>query len=167
MIRRPPRSTLFPYTTLFRSLTLDLGAVNATGNTTVTNLNVGDRFEYKSKAAGLVQFANIIYGRIGDSTTAEQIKAGLLLDHRIWLVLHGYVGVTFERNRFAGIDRRFEETAGLGIRLLDLPRSLWTFEAGSAVNQQRSTIATIRNFLSLRFATVIRHNFTQTTFISE
>src|SRR2546430_4117420 len=69
MIRRPPRSTLFPYTTLFRSLTLDLGAVNATGNTTVTNLNVGDRFEYKSKAAGVVQFANIIYGRIGDSTT--------------------------------------------------------------------------------------------------
>src|SRR2546430_13587590 len=35
MIRRPPRSTLFPYTTLFRSLTvtgrlrLDAGAVNA------------------------------------------------------------------------------------------------------------------------------------------
>src|SRR3712207_7993422 len=27
MIRRPPRSTLFPYTTLFRSLDLDLGAV--------------------------------------------------------------------------------------------------------------------------------------------
>src|SRR2546422_5445925 len=27
MIRRPPRSTLFPYTTLFRSLTLVVGAV--------------------------------------------------------------------------------------------------------------------------------------------
>src|SRR2546426_8599346 len=26
MIRRPPRSTLFPYTTLFRSLPLDAGA---------------------------------------------------------------------------------------------------------------------------------------------
>src|SRR2546430_12724015 len=26
MIRRPPRSTLFPYTTLFRSLDVDLGA---------------------------------------------------------------------------------------------------------------------------------------------
>src|SRR3712207_8564232 len=26
MIRRPPRSTLFPYTTLFRSLLADLGA---------------------------------------------------------------------------------------------------------------------------------------------
>src|SRR2546430_11395743 len=27
MIRRPPRSTLFPYTTLFRSLALDLGGI--------------------------------------------------------------------------------------------------------------------------------------------
>src|SRR5688572_31586706 len=26
MLRRPPRSTLFPYTTLFRSVRLDLGA---------------------------------------------------------------------------------------------------------------------------------------------
>src|SRR5438034_8031449 len=29
MIRRPPRSTLFPYTTLFRSLRGDLGPVEA------------------------------------------------------------------------------------------------------------------------------------------
>src|SRR3712207_3871054 len=28
MIRRPPRSTLFPYTTLFRSLGIDMGAVD-------------------------------------------------------------------------------------------------------------------------------------------
>src|SRR3712207_9479912 len=29
MIRRPPRSTLFPYTTLFRSFTVDLGGAVA------------------------------------------------------------------------------------------------------------------------------------------
>src|SRR3712207_9568627 len=33
MIRRPPRSTLFPYTTLFRSLTLDGGSSALTGET--------------------------------------------------------------------------------------------------------------------------------------
>src|SRR5258705_10027222 len=31
MIRRPPRSTLFPYTTLFRSLWLEVGAENTRG----------------------------------------------------------------------------------------------------------------------------------------
>src|SRR2546430_8319486 len=30
MIRRPPRSTLFPYTTLFRSLKLDKAKINET-----------------------------------------------------------------------------------------------------------------------------------------
>src|SRR5256884_10009959 len=37
MIRRPPRSTLFPYTTLFRSL-----AVTKDGRTLVTANNLGD-----------------------------------------------------------------------------------------------------------------------------
>src|SRR5436309_8027912 len=31
MIRRPPRSTLFPYTTLFRSRRIDLETVRSTG----------------------------------------------------------------------------------------------------------------------------------------
>src|SRR5256885_3910810 len=31
MIRRPPRSTLFPYTTLFRSLTAGIAAARAAG----------------------------------------------------------------------------------------------------------------------------------------
>src|SRR2546428_10391819 len=33
MIRRPPRSTLFPYTTLFRSPTLSLGDASPVGGT--------------------------------------------------------------------------------------------------------------------------------------
>src|SRR3712207_6903444 len=33
MIRRPPRSTLFPYTTLFRSKVLNLGAATEIPNT--------------------------------------------------------------------------------------------------------------------------------------
>src|SRR3712207_8992455 len=37
MIRRPPRSTLFPYTTLFRSL-LDTSAMTANGRTTGENI---------------------------------------------------------------------------------------------------------------------------------
>src|SRR3712207_7530915 len=45
MIRRPPRSTLFPYTTLFRSVVLrdnhihdnGVGVITAPGNNSVTN----------------------------------------------------------------------------------------------------------------------------------
>src|SRR3712207_8055337 len=43
MIRRPPRSTLFPYTTLFRSLTILVGIVAAFIGTFIANaLGVGD-----------------------------------------------------------------------------------------------------------------------------
>src|SRR2546430_6501593 len=47
MIRRPPRSTLFPYTTLFRSLPLSdrnfLGLVALAPGTTVLNNGLKDR----------------------------------------------------------------------------------------------------------------------------
>src|SRR5258707_6443454 len=39
MIRRPPRSTLFPYTTLFRSLKASLGCGNPTA---LAQLNAGE-----------------------------------------------------------------------------------------------------------------------------
>src|SRR5438034_5235568 len=46
MIRRPPRSTLFPYTTLFRSIPPDSRArVNATGSTDAGCSNVLCRSE--------------------------------------------------------------------------------------------------------------------------
>src|SRR2546429_1595211 len=41
MIRRPPRSTLFPYTTLFRSTTANLIPILAPRNGTVTAARVG------------------------------------------------------------------------------------------------------------------------------
>src|SRR3712207_7526429 len=48
MIRRPPRSTLFPYTTLFRSLTMDdLGIIQAIGE-------VGDAGDIEVRVGRLV-----------------------------------------------------------------------------------------------------------------
>src|SRR5438874_4337128 len=52
MIRRPPRSTLFPYTTLFRSLTLPTGkfigfVMNAIAEANICQ-HLGDRIDRKS-----------------------------------------------------------------------------------------------------------------------
>src|SRR2546422_7504423 len=60
MIRRPPRSTLFPYTTLFRSLVLldeldDLGAVGGPGRDLHVGLAVQQRaqaFDYDGVVVG-------------------------------------------------------------------------------------------------------------------
>src|SRR3712207_7399164 len=45
MIRRPPRSTLFPYTTLFRSATTEGSAVTLNG--TATDPGAGDTLTYR------------------------------------------------------------------------------------------------------------------------
>src|SRR5256885_12250896 len=45
MIRRPPRSTLFPYTTLFRSASVPSGA--STGRAEATELRDGDPLRYR------------------------------------------------------------------------------------------------------------------------
>src|SRR5260221_3001365 len=44
MIRRPPRSTLFPYTTLFRSV-IDFGIAKATTNQRLTDRTLFTAFE--------------------------------------------------------------------------------------------------------------------------
>src|SRR2546422_1828994 len=52
MIRRPPRSTLFPYTTLFRSRTGGPGADDARGDRLAARHNPRTRAANQGKGAG-------------------------------------------------------------------------------------------------------------------
>src|SRR5256886_13084159 len=61
MIRRPPRSTLFPYTTLFRSVEVRLGAVSpnrkraaTTRARTGSDLSPGPPWSSSARARGIV-----------------------------------------------------------------------------------------------------------------
>src|SRR2546429_8406362 len=60
MIRRPPRSTLFPYTTLFRSVSLDKARVDLQG-TAVGDVGLGilTLFEIDVTLLEELQFAHI------------------------------------------------------------------------------------------------------------
>src|SRR5260370_9337409 len=61
MIRRPPRSTLFPYTTLFRSTMGGAGVTNANGGMTVPNANVSLDMRTLN-ASGTTTFGNATGG---------------------------------------------------------------------------------------------------------
>ena len=148
-------------------LTLDLGYVKATGNTNVTTLSLGDELSFKVGRWEFKEIGAVVYGRTGDSTTAEQIRVGGRADVQVVSLLHLFVGVTYERNRFAGISRRFEEVAGVGLRLINRPATVWSLEAGSSSNQQRSTAGLSTGFLAVRLATLFRHNFTNTAYFQE
>src|SRR3989442_4451174 len=80
MIRRPPRSTLFPYTTLFRSVDVDYGASN-TGvyNNTIYNNGYGIYLGSGSTNAtvrnNVVWQSGTAYSDGGSATTQ---------DHNLW-----------------------------------------------------------------------------------
>src|SRR5256885_4884058 len=67
MIRRPPRSTLFPYTTLFRSLVPHAHVV-LTGSSLV-----GSK-EIETDASGYYRFANLPPGSYVITATAKGFK---------------------------------------------------------------------------------------------
>src|SRR5256885_11187855 len=70
MIRRPPRSTLFPYTTLFRSL-LGGAAGHALGGI------IGPRYGWQ-EALFIVAFAGIVPGRSEEHTSELQSPCNLV-----------------------------------------------------------------------------------------
>src|SRR3712207_1483003 len=59
MIRRPPRSTLFPYTTLFRSATLVVGVLGITPAVEVELDRVGVELRPVVKLDALAQFDGV------------------------------------------------------------------------------------------------------------
>src|SRR3712207_7868746 len=60
MIRRPPRSTLFPYTTLFRSVGVLLAEVGVPGVRVGVELHEGQRSVYGRRGAKLGQCYGVV-----------------------------------------------------------------------------------------------------------
>src|SRR5438067_11047153 len=73
MIRRPPRSTLFPYTTLFRSATKEIQYLNAKGALTYTDI-AGDPVLYGNLPPREISMKDVF--RSGDSSKKFKIAEG-------------------------------------------------------------------------------------------
>src|SRR5256885_15582246 len=63
MIRRPPRSTLFPYTTLFRSLMGELIEAHAGANPLLAGVNCRDLATLQVLPQRLLELAPLLPGR--------------------------------------------------------------------------------------------------------
>src|SRR3712207_7291445 len=72
MIRRPPRSTLFPYTTLFRSEALDAEKIRrASGTATKQAARLGAR-----TVATILQHAEMVADRVSTSAASRAVAEG-------------------------------------------------------------------------------------------
>lgn len=156
-----------------QTLNVDLGFVNASGNTSVTTLNLGDKFVVTSQDKRVIfsQTFNAVRSQTDGTKNAENYRAQLRLDYGLGgkFYLFGITG--WDRNVFAGIARRFEETVGLSYKALALPNDDLTFEFGLSLFQQRNTIATLGsfddNFTAGRLAGMYKRKLTGTSFLTQ
>ena len=145
----------------------DLGFVNAAGNTSLTTLNAAEKLTFTRGKVTLGQRSAFVYGRTEGTTSASQWLAGLRGDYALTSRVGVYGLGTFERNRFAGFARRFDEGVGLTFAALRSAADSLSFEGGIGFTQQRSITETSDNFTSARAAATWRHHLNEKAFISE
>jgi putative salt-induced outer membrane protein YdiY len=148
-------------------VTIGAAYLDASGNTDVTSLNLSERLEWTRPRFLWTQFVNAINGTTDGEETANLLAAGLRGDWKPAGRLSVYALVNYDRNRFAGIGRRFEEGAGLGYTLIDRPRHRLTTELGSQFVQQRNLDRVSENFLAGRVAEFYRYTFRENTYFEE
>lgn len=136
-----------------------IGFVHASGNTDLITLNVGEELAYRARRFVLRQSFTTVYGRSDGETNASSWRGGVRGEYRFSPVLSGFVRLAVERDRFAGISRRFEEGAGVVFIALDRPRNQLEFEAGLDLVQQNSTVGVDERFVSGRSAGRFTHYF--------
>jgi putative salt-induced outer membrane protein YdiY len=141
-----------------------VGLVNTAGNSNVTPVNVGDRIDYKAGAWGLTQLFSVVYGRNEGVTNTSIWAASLRGDRKIGARLAIYALAGWDRNTFAGIDRRWEEGTGLLAHLLTQKKNTLDGEAGISFVQQLSTDGVHDDFPSARLASTYKHLFTETAY---
>lgn len=114
-----------------------LGASISTGNTEVKSLTAGlnmerDGLKWRHRADAIIDIVDNDGG-----TDQQRILAGYQIDYKFSETLYAWGRFEYEKNREAGIERRFAESAGLGWRALNSERVTWDLEAGPALRQTK------------------------------
>jgi putative salt-induced outer membrane protein len=150
-----------------RELTADVGYVSTSGNTDIGAFNVGEKLVMRGGCWEHKQAFGSVYAAQDGEQTSNLLFANWRSDWRFnpILALFGYVG--FDRNEFAGISRRFEESVGLAAKLLTRERDQWTAELGLGVTQQKGTDSSNVTFTSPRSATDNKHRFSKTAYFQQ
>ncbi len=120
-------------------VTGDVGVVNAAGNTQLTTVNVGQELRWRTGPLTLGQTFAVVYGRTDGETTSSLWRSGARAEYALSPGVSVYGSVAYDRDRFAGIARRLEEGAGIGLGLLRRTRDRLEAKAGLSLVQQRST----------------------------
>jgi putative salt-induced outer membrane protein len=151
------------------TVTANAGFVDASGNSEITTLSGDERVEYRPPGTAwtLTQSFGAVYGRTDGATSANRIKGGIRVAHVVEDRLSAFVSGEYEKNRFAGIRRRFEEVVSLAIEVVRAPRTHLSIEMGAAFNQQRDLQDVNNAFVAARSAADFKQNFTESAYFQQ
>jgi len=149
------------------SFTGDLGYVSASGNTTLTTLSLGERIVHTNGRWKLTQVGAYVYGKTGDSVSANQLRFSGRADFAIGPRFGAFLGVATERNKFAGFTSRTDELAGLAWKAIVAPGDSMSLDAGGVLTQQSDVDGTDHDDPSARFALNYKHAFSKTAYFQQ
>lgn len=124
----------------------ELGYVSTAGNSSVQTLSFGDRISVKSGDLTLSQSFNVVHGQTKGVPTTALWRASLRGDIALQPTFGLYGSVAFERNVFAGLDRRIGNTVGVASQLFKTERDRATLEGGVSLTTQRGVAGSGRDF---------------------
>lgn len=154
-------------TPVVTKITADLGYVQASGNSEVTTTSFNQKLTQQRGKLGLEQTFNFVYGEQNGVVNTNFLRVGLRADYKLGNHFSAFATVAYDRNTFAGIQRRFEENLGLGWLALSAPKDSLQFEGGFSVTQQTSVDGTENDFPAGRAAATYRHHFSPTTYFAQ
>jgi putative salt-induced outer membrane protein len=145
----------------------NLGYVQTSGNTQLSTVNIADRLTFRpSQQWTFAQTAAWVYGYNDSTETANQLLAGLRADRNLGPRFSVYALAGYERNPFAGIERRFDEGFGLSWKAVTVPKHRLSLDLGIGNNQQ-VTGGVSTSFFVARVAPRYRFNITDKAYFEE
>ena len=145
----------------------EAGASVTTGTSKNKTLALGvnltkEGLEWRHKIMALAN-----YQRSDNTTTANRYLASYEGNYKFNPQLFAVGLFQWEQDRFAGYDRRFTESLGLGYTILATPELNWQIAAGPALRQTELITGKSTSDTSARLDTVFLWNFNATTVFSE
>ncbi|HXO86167.1 MAG TPA: DUF481 domain-containing protein [Gemmatimonadales bacterium] len=143
-----------------KTLTLDIGLVNASGNSDFTSANFGEKATWKNGAWSAAQNAKVIYGETDGARTTESYDADLRVERALSPRLGIYAFVAYQRDPFAGLASRWSGGPGVAAGLVQAPRDTLDLEVALTQQSERTTAPLERSFGATRTAALFKHVFT-------
>ena len=150
-----------------QSFSADAGYVSTTGNTSVTTVNVGERFNLTTGHWRFEQFVQLVYGESEGTVNSSFIRAAAGGEYAVRSSMGLAAGLLYDQNRFSGLRRRAEAYAGVVWRVIEGERDTLRLDAGGSLTQQRNVDGTRRQFPAARTTLWYKRGLAPKAFVTQ